>query len=50
MVDEFHENELPVSTFCVGYVLKRSTELFDGNILAVHRVIRSTEIKEKRSY
>ena len=50
MVDQFHENKFPISTFCVSDVLKRSTELFDGNILAVHRVIRSTEIKMNKCY
>ena len=50
MVDQFHENKFPISTFCVSDVLKRSAELFDGNILAVHRVIRSTEIKMNKCY
>ena len=43
MVDQFHEYKFSVRPFCMRHVLERSTELFDGNILATHCVVGSTE-------
>lgn len=42
MVDKFHKFELPVSSFRVRHVLKRTRQLLYGNILLRHRVVCGT--------
>ena len=42
VIDEFHENELPVCSLGVGDILEWTTQLLDGDVLIGHRVICRT--------
>lgn len=50
VVDKLHDDKLSESPLCVNFILKRSTEFFDCNILSIFNVKGSAEKQNEKMH